>query len=70
VVEIIGRRFTDATDVRFGRMKASFSVDNDSSITAVSPHRGPGTVDVTVTSGGLTSRTGARDRFTYTRLPR
>jgi SARP family transcriptional regulator, regulator of embCAB operon len=70
VVEIIGRRFTDATDVHFGRTRASFSVTSDSSITAVSPHRGPGTVDVTVTSGGSTSTTGARDRFTYTRLRR
>ena len=67
MVEIVGMRFTDVTDVRFGRRRAAFVVNSDSSITAVSPHRGAGTVHVTVTSPVGTSTTTGRDRFTYTR---
>ncbi len=64
-VIITGTGFTGATAVAFGATPAtSFTVDLDTQITAVSPP-GTGTVDVTVTAGGVTSRTSPADQFTY-----
>jgi hypothetical protein len=58
MVRLAGKGFSGATAVMFGSTKASsFSVDRDSSITAVAPP-GSGTVAVTVTTPGGTS--GAR----------
>jgi hypothetical protein len=52
--------------VTFGSTAAtSFSVVDDTHITAVSPP-GTGTVDVTITAGPFTSATSPADQFTYT----
>ncbi len=68
-VTISGDGFTAATDVGFGGTPAaSVTVNNDNSITAVSPADVSGTspdaVDVTVASPGGTSFTSANDTFT------
>jgi hypothetical protein len=64
-VSITGTNFTGATSVKFGSTNAaSFKVNSDTSITAVSP-AGTGTVDVTVTTPSGTSATSSADRFTY-----
>ena len=64
-VTITGSGFTSTTQVFFGANAAtSFTVTNDSTITAVSP-AGTGTVDVTVVNLGGTSPTSSADQFTY-----
>jgi alpha-tubulin suppressor-like RCC1 family protein len=63
-VEITGTNLTLATAVKFGSASASYEVNSDTSITAVSPP-GSGTVDVTVTTPGGTSATSEADRYTY-----
>jgi hypothetical protein len=64
-VTITGTNLTGATAVKFGSTNArSFTVDSETSITAVAP-AATGTVDVTVTTPGATSATGEADRFTY-----
>jgi hypothetical protein len=65
-VAITGTGFTGATAVSFGPLKAAFTVNSDTQITATSPAQCSGTVDVTVTSAGGTSTTSSADRFTYT----
>ena len=65
-VTITGTDLTGATAVGFGSTPAtSYTVDSDTSITAVAP-AGTGTVDVTVTGPDGTSTTSPADRFTYT----
>ncbi|HVC71743.1 MAG TPA: IPT/TIG domain-containing protein [Acidimicrobiales bacterium] len=67
---ITGTGFTAATAVSFGTTPAaSFSVTGDTSITAVSPAAGAGTVDVTVTGDGGQSATAAFDEFTFVAAP-
>jgi hypothetical protein len=69
-VTIGGTGFTGATGVSFGATPAaSFTINNDNSITATSPTASPGTVDVTVTSAGGTSATSAGDQFTFVGRP-
>lgn len=64
-VTITGSGFTGATAVYFGLVPAaSFTVNSDSQITAVSP-LGGGAVDVTVAAAGGRSPQVAADRFTY-----
>jgi hypothetical protein len=64
-VTITGAGFSGATAVKFGSTNAtSFTVNSESSITAVVPP-GTGTVDVTVTTSSGTSPTSAADHFTY-----
>jgi hypothetical protein len=66
-VTITGTGFTGASAVHFGATSAeSFTVNSDTSITAVSP-REKGTVDVTVTTPAGTSPTSAADQFTFSR---
>jgi hypothetical protein len=66
VVVITGSNFTGATAVSFGTIAAtSFTINSDSSITAVAPAQTAATVDVTVTTYSATSATGSADRFTY-----
>ena len=68
-VTITGNNFTGATAVKFGGNAAgSFTVNSATQITAASP-AGTGTVDVTVTTPGGTSATGAGDQFTYGSAP-
>jgi hypothetical protein len=65
-VTITGSGFTGVTAVQFGATTAtSFTVVNDTTITAVAPALSAGTVDVKVTGPGGTSGTGIADRFTY-----
>jgi Tol biopolymer transport system component len=64
-VVITGMGLSRATGVLFGGTSAaSYSLDNDGQITAVSP-AGSGTVDVTVTSDVGSSATSAADHFTF-----
>jgi hypothetical protein len=66
-VAITGTNLIGATAVRFGGANAlSFAVNSATSITATSPAGSPGVVDVTVTTAGGTSATGASDQFSYT----
>jgi IPT/TIG domain/Subtilase family len=68
LVTITGSGFTDAINVAFGGNPAPhFTVDSPSSITAESPTGSPGTVNVTVTTGGGTSTLNKKDRFKYKR---
>ncbi|HWG09109.1 MAG TPA: alkaline phosphatase family protein [Solirubrobacteraceae bacterium] len=64
-VTLEGSRLGGVTAVKFGSTAAhSFTINSDSSITAVSPS-GAGTVDVTAANAGGTSATGSFDRFIY-----
>ena len=65
-VTITGANFTYAFEVDFGAIPVGFTIDDDGSITAVSPAAlAAGTVDVTVASPGGTSAASAADQFTY-----
>jgi hypothetical protein len=66
-VTITGSGFTGATAVNFGSTPASsFTANSDSQITASSPAAASvGPVDVTVTTPGGTTATGAADQYTY-----
>jgi cysteine-rich repeat protein len=69
-VTIAGTGFSGVTAVDFGTSSAaSFTVNSDTSITAVSPAASGGTVDVTVTSAGGTSATSSADQFTFVAAP-
>jgi hypothetical protein len=66
IVTVTGQHLTGASAVDFGTVAAmSFTVNNDGSVTAVSPPEPAGTVDVTVTTPGGTSATSTADQFTY-----
>src|SRR5258706_16383879 len=67
LVTIAGANFIDVTAVEFGETPTGFSVNDDSSITAVSPSgEAADTVDVRVVTVGGTSVTSAAAQFTYT----
>ncbi|MBI1852155.1 MAG: IPT/TIG domain-containing protein [Planctomycetes bacterium] len=69
-VAITGANLSGATSVLFGDTGAGFTVDSDTSITAISPPgEAPDTVRVTVTSIGGTSAISPAARFTYTAPP-
>lgn len=69
-VTITGTGFTDATVVRFGSTAAtSFTIHDDTSITAVSPARSAGPVNVKVESAGGTSTSSPSSVFTYVATP-
>jgi streptogramin lyase len=64
-VTITGSGFSGATAVRFGSRSAThFTVNSESSITAISPP-GAGSVDVSVTTPHRTTPASAADRFSY-----
>ncbi|HLB21641.1 MAG TPA: alkaline phosphatase family protein [Solirubrobacteraceae bacterium] len=64
-VTLEGTNLGAVTKVSFGTSDASsFTINSDSSITAVSPS-GAGNVDVTVANAGGTSASGSFDRFAY-----
>ena len=68
-VSLSGTGFTGASAVLFGTTPAiSFTVNNDSQITAISP-TGSGSADITVTTVGGTSAMSALDQFTYVAAP-
>ncbi len=65
-VTISGSGFSGATAVKFGTLPAtSFSVLNNTTITAVSPAHALGTVDVTVTTSAGTTTVVTADKYTY-----
>jgi alpha-tubulin suppressor-like RCC1 family protein len=64
-VVITGTNLTSATTVKFGSANAaSFKVNSETSVTAISP-TGKGNVDLTVTTVGGTTATGPTDVFSY-----
>jgi hypothetical protein len=67
-VIITGTNLSGATEVDFAGNPASFVVNSGTKITATSP-AGSGLVDVTVTTPGGTSATGAGDQFSYVAAP-
>jgi hypothetical protein len=68
-VTITGHDFAGASAVDFGGTPARFTVDSDTTITAVAPAAAPGTVDVSVDTAGGQSPTSPADQFTYVRRP-
>jgi hypothetical protein len=68
-VTLSGSGFTGATGVTFGGVAAGFTVNSDTSITAISPPQAAGMVDVTVTTYAGTSATGSADQFSYSAAP-
>jgi hypothetical protein len=69
-VILTGTEFTGASSVLFGSAEAaSFTIDTESRITAVSPAGSAGTVHVTVTTPEGTSDTSDADEFTYVDAP-
>jgi hypothetical protein len=69
-VRVTGSGFNGASAVSFGDAAATFQVNSDSEIVVPSLPRGAhgGTVDVTVTAAGQTTRAGNR-RFEYLPMP-
>jgi hypothetical protein len=66
-VTLTGSNFTNAYDVSFGGVPAeSFTVNSDSSITAIAPPQDAGSVNVSVTTP---LGTGSYSGFTYTNAP-
>ena len=66
VVTITGTNLSGATEVKFGTTAATgVEVKSATEVKATSPAHAAGTVDVTVTTPGGTSATGAGDKFTY-----
>jgi hypothetical protein len=64
-VSITGTNFTETSTVNFGAAEATeVQIKSASEITVLSPP-GAGTVDVTVTTRGTTSRPSSADRFNY-----
>ena len=69
-VSLTGTNFTGATAVSFGGTAATnFVVNSATSITATSPARAAGAVNVTVTTSGGTSATSAANTYTYVLAP-
>jgi prepilin-type processing-associated H-X9-DG protein len=65
-VNVSGVGFTMATAVSFGSVPAtSFTINSDTSITAVSPPAAAGAVNIIVTSNSLASTFTTADQFTY-----
>ncbi len=65
-VEILGTELSGATKVEFGTTSVtSFAEDTATSIKLNAPAHAAGEVDVTVTTAGGTSATGASDKYTY-----
>ena len=61
-----GKYFTGTTAVQFGGVYAAFTVNNDTSITAIAPAVPYATtVDITVTNAGGVSTPVQADQFTY-----
>ena len=66
IVTITGTGLTGASAVSFGGTAATaFTVVSDTTVTATSPAGGVGSVDITVTTLGGTTATGAGDMYAY-----
>jgi hypothetical protein len=69
-VDITGTGFTAGSTVKFGATAAaSVTFNSATSLSATSPAESAGTVDITVTTNGLTSATSAADQFTFITEP-
>jgi hypothetical protein len=69
-VTITGSGFLGATSVHFGITPAqSFTIVNDSTLTAVAPAEGNGAVDVTVATSAGTSGASSADQYTFAPAP-
>jgi hypothetical protein len=65
-----GFAFANSTGaVKFGATNASYTINSNTQITAISPANSSGTYDVTVTTSGGTSATTAADQYTYVAAP-
>jgi hypothetical protein len=64
-ITISGSGFTDATEVDFGGVAASFTVNDDGSITTTAPPGSAGTVDIIVIADGGSSAASPLDEYTY-----
>ncbi|MHB8262943.1 MAG: IPT/TIG domain-containing protein [Acidimicrobiales bacterium] len=65
-VTITGTNFASGATVMFGTVTATaVTVSSSTSIVATSPAESAGTIDVTVTSNGVTSATSSADQFTF-----
>ncbi len=65
-VNLSGSGFTGATAVLFGGVEATdFTINSDSSITAIAPAQAAGTVDVKVQTYGGISASSSADQFIY-----
>ena len=64
-VTITGAHLSGATAVSFGGVAGTVIADGSTQITATSPARAAGLVDITVTTAGGTSAVGAQDGYTY-----
>jgi len=66
-IVITGKSLSTTTSVKFGSKDASsFVVNSGTEVTAVSPGSLPGTVDVRVTAGGVTSHVASADHYKFT----
>lgn len=67
-VRLTGNGFTGADSVTFGGVAATFTIDDDSRITATVPSHTPGVIDIQVsTAAGDSSIAGPEDNFTVLR---
>jgi len=66
IITLSGSNFTGASAVFFGNFPAVFTVDSDSTITAIVPAQYAGTVDVTVSTDSGTSAASSADQYVYT----
>jgi hypothetical protein len=67
-VTVTGAGFTGATAVNFGSTAVTTGITVNATgtqLTVKAPAGSAGSVDVTVTAGGVTSNTGSADKFTY-----
>ena len=64
VVTLKGTGFNDADEVRFGGVRAPFTVKDDSTIEVTTPAHAPGSVDVRIEDGDR--ETTKKNAFTYT----
>jgi hypothetical protein len=68
-VTITGTNLLRASAVKFGAASATFTIVSATQINATAPAQSAGTVDITVTTPGGTTATGAGDMYTYTSGP-
>jgi hypothetical protein len=71
-ITVLGTGFTGATAVDFNGVPVpagNFAVNNDNSITVITPAAAAGTDDITVTTSGGTSATSSQDQFTFIKPP-
>ena len=68
-VTITGTNLLRSSAVKFGTTNATFTIVSATQINATAPAESLGTVDITVTTPGGVTPTGAGDKYTYTTGP-